>query len=364
MPISVISETQNESSKPASYLSRVRPALADAHLRNERVLVTGGSGFIGTNIIEYYQTWNAGALVNFDIVPPRNSEQTNLWCKVNICDASNLTAAIKQFSPTVVFHMAARADLVGDRVADYPENTDGIRNLIAALRLLPHRPRLLVASSRMVCDIRYRPQSAYDYAASNAYGESKVQTELITRQEAGNAIPWILVRPTGIWGPWFDVPYRNFFNVIRRGIYLHPRGQRTLKSYGFVGNTVYQLDRLMYDTFEQAAGQTLYLCDPPIEVLDWARKIATDLGSHPIREAPYWLLYLGAKAGDMLQALGMKHPPLTSFRLDNLTTDMAIDYMTADQYVSIGPYSLADATAITCDWLAGGHRALKARSSQ
>jgi nucleoside-diphosphate-sugar epimerase len=252
----------------------------------------------------------------------------------------------------VVFHLAARTDLLGKEVSDYRSNSDGVRNLIVALRDLPNRPRLIVASSRMVCDIHYTPSNDTDYAASSAYGESKVLTEVITRRECGNAIPWILVRPTGIWGPWFDIPYRNFFEMVRRGLYLHPGNSQTRKSYGFVGNIVHQLDRLMYSNFSKAQGRALYVTDPPIAILPWAKQIADTFGVRRPVEIPYPFLAVAAKIGDTLKRMGWRNPPLTSFRLANLTTDMVVDYMLAEDVSGNGPYTMQDAVDITIDWLA------------
>lgn len=327
------------------------PSLSSDLLTKERILVTGGSGFIGTNIVEFYRDRGVGALENFDIRRPRNEAHLEHWRDVNICDASKLDDAIARLEPTAVIHMAARADLIGKTVEDYPDNTIGVQNLIFALRRRSNRPKLLVASSRLVCDIRHRPSSELDYCAPNAYGESKVHTEIITRRDCGNSIPWILVRPTGIWGPWFDVPYRNFFEAVRRGFYLHPRGFPTLKSYGFVGNTVCQIDRLLYADFAAAQGRALYLCDPAVQILQWAKIIAAKSGGRMPHEVPYALLWLGAKIGDRLAAMGVRHPPLTSFRLDNLITDMNIDYMLAQSVVGPAPFSIEDGTDITCDWL-------------
>jgi len=336
-----------------NYLAAFRPVLDLERLKEERILVTGGSGFIGTNIVEFYRNWIAGALINFDIVPPRNPEHASLWRKVDICDRVDLARAIAEFRPTAVFHMAARADLIGRTADDYPENSEGVRNLMRALRELPHRPKIIVASSRLVCNLHHIPVSDTDYSAPNAYGLSKVQTEIVTRQEGGNSIPWILVRPTGIWGPWFGVPYRNFFEMIRRGLYLHPRGHATLKSYGFVGNTVFELDRLMYGAGKRI-NETSYVCDPVVDVYDWARMIAKQLNVRAPFQVPYSLLYLAAKAGDLLEKLGMRHAPLTSFRLDNLTTNMVVDFMLAAPATGPLPFSLGDATAITCSWLDTG----------
>jgi nucleoside-diphosphate-sugar epimerase len=336
-----------------NFLGAVRPALGSA-LAGERILITGASGFIGTNLLEFYRGWGAGAVANLDIAPPRNAGHRGAWLEADIMDATKLRAVLDAFRPTAVFHLAARADLIGKTVADYPENSDGVRNLIAAMRELPTRPRLIVASSRMVCDIRHHPKSDTDYSAPNAYGESKVQTEIVTRRECGNSIPWILVRPTGVWGPWFDIPYRNFFDAIQRGLYMHPGQLRVRKSYQFVGNMVYQLDRLMFQGFPKAQGRTLYVTDQPTEILPWARQIASAFGKSPPSEIPYAVLAVGAKLGDLLQKIGWHNPPLTSFRLDNLTTDMVVDYMLAEDVVGPVPYPMEDAIAVTIDWLAQG----------
>jgi nucleoside-diphosphate-sugar epimerase len=338
-----------------TYLLSHRPSLHSEALARERVLVTGASGFIGSNLLEFYRGWGAEAVANFDIAAPRNPDHQSFWHQVDICDGPGLETAVQSFRPTAVFHLAARADLIGKTVDDYPENSDGVRNVIAAIRKLPNRPRLVAASSRMVCEIRHRPINDADYSAPNAYGQSKILTELVTRKECGNAILWVLVRPTGIWGPWFDIPYRNFFEKVRDRLYLHPKGARTKKSYGFVGNTVHQLDRLMYSGFVNAQGRTLYVTDPPIQVLDWARAIAKSMGVRPPLNAPYVVLAAGAKLGDLLRALGWQNPPLTSFRLDNLMTDMDIDYMLAEDIVGNGPYSMQDAIDITVNWLSKGY---------
>ena len=34
---------------------------------------------------------------------------------------------------------------------------------------------------------------------------------------------WIIVRPTSIWGPWFDVPYKNLFDAILKGYAFFPK---------------------------------------------------------------------------------------------------------------------------------------------
>ena len=45
-----------------------------------RILVTGGSGFIGTNLIEQLCNINNAEILNIDIVKPRNEKHNKLPC--------------------------------------------------------------------------------------------------------------------------------------------------------------------------------------------------------------------------------------------------------------------------------------------
>ena len=51
-----------------------------------RVLVTGGSGFIGTNLIEQLSTADNVEILNVDIAKPRNEKHNVFWRNVDIVD--------------------------------------------------------------------------------------------------------------------------------------------------------------------------------------------------------------------------------------------------------------------------------------
>ena len=289
-----------------------------------RVLVTGGSGFIGINLVQKYL--DAGVeVLNADVRPSRNPAHAHVLRQVDLLDAGAVRDVLDDFRPTHVVHLAARTDLHGQTVADYAVNVDGTQHLIDAARDRPGLERVLFASTRMVCRIGYVPRDETDYTPPNAYGESKVAGERLVRA-SGLDVPWVIFRPTSIWGPWFEVPYRTFFDSVRSGRYVHPRGRRIHKSFGYVGNSVDQLDALLHAPEEQVHGRTLYLADaPPIEVLDMATRIKRAFGGSSVRSVPMPLLRAAAKAGDVARRAGWKEPPLTTFRLDNLLTQMVFE---------------------------------------
>lgn len=314
-----------------------------------RILVTGGSGFIGTNLVDAYRA--AGVTVrNADVAPPRNVEDSDIWSRADITRIHELRDVFSDFRPTHVIHLAARTDLDGREVADYAANIAGVRNLLTVLAEAPDPvDRVVVASSRLVCRIGYQPRSDEDYCATTAYGASKVETERLVRGAVD--LPWVLVRPTSIWGPWFDVPYRDFFLSIARRRYVHPAGKRIYKSFGYVGNATWHLHRLITATAPQVVGRTFYLADdPPIEVRDFADRISTALGRQRTRDLPLPAMRVLARSGDMLERAG-RRAPLTSFRLANLLTPMVYDLAPLTAASGDPPFDLDTGVAMTVDWM-------------
>lgn len=290
-----------------------------------RFLITGGSGFIGTNLVDMLLARDE-VVLSLDTRFPQDPAHRSVWAQADVTDRVELTAAVLRFEPTHVVHMAARTDLAGRDLHDYACNVIGVENLISALAACASVSRVIFASSRMVCRIGYQPCGDTDYCPTTVYGRSKVVGERLVRERA-QTLPWMLIRPTSIWGPWFGVPYRTFFLAVANGRYVHPRGKPVHKSFGYVGNTVLQLYRLLLaPEASSPLGSTFYVADsPPLEVSQWAQVIRAKVDGGRVRSLPTPALRVAAHIGDRLQRAGWREPPLTTFRLANLLTDMVHD---------------------------------------
>lgn len=315
-------------------------------------MITGGSGFIGTNLVE--DCVAAGhEVLNLDARPPRNAASRARFVQLDILDARALLQAIREFSPDYIFHLAARTDLDGSSESDYAANTAGVSNVIAAAKTARSLKRAVFASSMYVCRLGYVPENDFDYCPHTVYGQSKVAGEDIVRREAAGSFCWAIVRPTSIWGPWFDVPYRGFFEAVRKGLYVHPKGLQLRRSYGFVLNTVHQLNRLALTASDcDVHGKLFYLADyEPLDSRRWAELIAAAFGAPNVREVPLSAMRVAAWVGDMLKVLGVRNPPLTSFRLRNLTTDSVFDLSPIRRVAGDTPYSLEAGVDMTIAWI-------------
>lgn len=314
-----------------------------------RVLVTGGSGFIGTNMVSFYIEKGI-EVCNIDIAPPKNVLHKHLWRECDIRDFPKLKKEIHGFSPTHIMHLAARTG-EGKDITDFDTNIQGVENLIHVCKDLPNLQRIIFTSSQLVCKADYKPKNDQDYCPPNLYGLSKMKGEQIVRREfRENDSPWTIVRPIGIWGPWFELSYKKLFLMIASGLYFHTGNRGAIMHLGYVGNTVYQYHNIATALSEKVNGKMFYLGDSsPINLRDWANLIQKTFGARKIPTLPLWLLEAFARTGDGLKILGWKDPPLTSSRLQNMLVDFKYDL---DPLVSEGlPYTLEEGVKITVDYL-------------
>ena len=313
-----------------------------------KILVTGGSGFIGTNVILSLLKGGHDVL-NLDFHKPKLSKLESVTTSCDIDAFSELNSKIIEFSPDYIIHLAARTDLDGKSLNDYSANILGVENLMKILPLLSNFKKVIITSSMLVCHTGYCPKNQFDYAPSTLYGESKVKTEEIVWNNKPQC-DWAIIRPTSIWGPWFGVPYRNFFDMMMAHRYFHIGNKGCTKTYGYVGNAVYQIEQILFNDTRDESQKVFYIGDdPPINIEDWANEIAGELG-YEVRRMPWWFLRLAAWGGDLLKLAGIAFP-MTSFRLKNMTTDNVIDLSDTYKIAPNPPYSRKKGIKETLNWL-------------
>ena len=317
----------------------------------KRVLITGGSGFIGTNMVEYYLEQEC-SVVNIDAKPPRNAGHSKVWKKCNILDSALLRARFMEFDPEYIIHLAARTDLDEKKDIDgYIANIDGVRNVIIAANGCKHLKRAIFASSRYVCANGYQPKSDEDYSPFTLYGESKVVGEQIVRS-CNVDFEWIIIRPTSIWGPWFDIPYTILFETIWEKLYFNIGNINPKKQYGYVGNTVYQIDKLLSAPVTSVNSKTLYVCDyPAYDLRNWTDLIRQSMDLKPFRTVPYWMMSTAALIGDCLSSIGWRRCPITTARLSNLITDVIYDTRELEGVCGRLRYDLRRGVSRTVSWM-------------
>jgi nucleoside-diphosphate-sugar epimerase len=315
-----------------------------------KILITGGSGFIGTNL--QHAIVNRGCdFISLDILPPIDPSLRASYVK---CDLRNLTSTIsvlKEFRPELIYHLAARTDLGGDQLEDYESNTIGTLNLIKAASLV-HTNRIIFTSTQLVNKISAIPLNEYDVAPPNSYGRSKLVGESYFRLHSSD-IAWTILRPTSVWGPWFGLKYQGLYSTIFRGTYRHFSDCSIQKRWSYVGNLINVL--LAVATNVDYFYKTFYIADrESYNLVDYANQISQLSGSKEIRSWPLSWFKLASRSGDFLRNFNMDFP-IYSYRLNNMLSNMAIrDHMDISLTIN-DAYSRKDAIKTTLDWMANYH---------
>lgn len=314
-----------------------------------RILVTGTAGFIGGALARHL-AGRGHAVVGLDMRP-----HTLTGVETGACDMRSREALLESFRrcrPEGIVHLAARTDLGEMRdPGGYAANIDGVRNVVAAVGATGGIERAVFASSQLVCRVGYVPASETDYAPTTLYGESKVWTERIVRETDGGKTTWCLVRPTTVWGPGMSAHYQRFLRMIAKGRYVHVGKSPLHKSYGYLGNVVHQIDRLLFAPAKEVHRKTLYLADdPPLSLREWADAIQREMGAPPIRTVPIGLARLFARAGDAVNGLGFRAFPFNSFRLNNLLTEYRFNLSETLRICGPTPYTMEQGVRELVEW--------------
>ena len=285
----------------------------------KKILITGSSGFIGTNLMKKLIDEKFYSILGIDIQSPKIESHNEFMKKVDITDEVKLTEVIEGFNPNFIIHLAARTDLNGKSLLEYSANTIGVEILLNVVKGLKNIERVIFTSSMYVCVPGYSPINENDYKPHTIYGESKVITEKLVKN-FDKKYKWSIVRPTSIWGPWFGEPYKNFFDVILSNRYFHMGPMACVKTYGFIDNVLDQILSLLACSSIQMDEETFYLGDKiPYDISIWADEISL-LSGKKIRTIPFVIFRLAALFGDFLNFCNISFL-MTSFRLKNMTTN-------------------------------------------
>ena len=173
-----------------------------------KILITGASGFIGSFIVEEalrrgFETW---AAVRKSSSREWLKDKRINFIELNLSSKAQLVEQLKGKAFDYVVHAAGVTKCLNK--ADFRRiNTEGTKNLVDALIETGMPLKRLVFVSSLSVFGAIREQQPYEEIRENdvpqpntEYGRSKLAAEQYL-DSLGTRIPYIILRPTGVYGP-------------------------------------------------------------------------------------------------------------------------------------------------------------------
>lgn len=288
-----------------------------------RYFVTGGSGFIGRELVALILAGGDDARI-FDIAPPGEGAHRDCWIEGDVRDRTALRDALAGYDPHYIFHLASDTDVSISDLRQFTTTLEGTANVIDLARELPSVRRFTHVSTQFVVRPGVQPLDEHHLEPYTVYGSAKAETERMM-WAADLPMPWLIVRPTIVWGPHHPSFADHIFKQIRKRRYLHPRGATPIvRAFGFVSNVARQM--LILGTLSAPATNkhVFYLGDGAIDYDLWADAFAVGLTGRCARRIPVSLLTLMGRLGDGLKRMSIRFP-LDSGRAFRMSTSSRID---------------------------------------
>ncbi|WP_437395709.1 NAD-dependent epimerase/dehydratase family protein [Flagellimonas lutimaris] len=153
------------------------------NFKGDRILVTGGVGYLGSNLISQLIKYGCDDVHSIDLEHTEEKNPKITFHQVNLLDSSTLSDIVKEIKPTLVYHLAANLNRSRDfsivqQLMDV--NFTGTTNLLNVLEDIPYKNFIYTSTSEVYGgkDITPPFKEIGDFVPASPYSLSKYCGEM------------------------------------------------------------------------------------------------------------------------------------------------------------------------------------------
>lgn len=283
-----------------------------------RILLTGGSGFIGSH---FHNAIPNDQIVNLDLNKPFFKCQSKFF-QGDIRKIDDIREALASNNATSIISLAAKHHDFGIGHDEYFDtNEDGTRALCQAATEFNIR-EIIFYSSVAVYGIREEVSTEQLSARPDSpYGASKLAGEKVLERWASEdpSRKVLVIRPTVVFGANNKANMFNLINQIDSGLYFHVGKADNIKSIAYVENLV-QATLFIKERIGPGVSIFNYADEPQLTSRVIADVIAKALGKKIRFTIPKSLSIMVGWPFDLMIKVTGKNLPVSSSRIKKLAT--------------------------------------------
>jgi len=303
------------------------------------ILITGGSGFIGTRLIDELLKENHKITIYDKHI---SKKYPDLTIKGDVRDVESLTNACKGID--LIYNLAAEhADNVTPLSLYKDVNVGGAQNVVEAAKANNIKNIIFTSSVAIYPLDAGESHEELEPAPFNEYGRTKLAAEKVflawQAEDENNSL--FMVRPAAVFGETNRGNIYNLLKQIHSGKFLNIGKGNNRKSIGYVGNIAAFLATLADK--KTTVDIYNYADKPDMTSREMADYIQKELGrDKKIATVPYIVGLMGGYAFDFLSKITGKKYPISSIRVKKFTADTSIDTTKLENSGFVRPFTLQE----------------------
>ena len=303
------------------------------------ILITGGSGFIGTRLVDDLLKSNHNIKI-FDKAP--SAKYSDLVTIGDVRDEKALIDACQGMD--IIYNLAAEhADDVTPLSLYIDVNVGGAKNVVRAARVNKIKKIIFTSSVAIYGLNRGEPDESMDAQPFNEYGRTKYKAEKIflewVNEDKGNSLT--IVRPAVVFGENNRGNVYNLIKQIASSKFLMVGDGKNRKSMGYVGNISAFLTSLV--TAKEGVEIYNFAGKPDLSSSEIVVIVQDEFGiQKKVLSAPYWLGLIGGYTFDILAKITGKKFPVSSIRIKKFTAETTVSTHRLFESGFEEPYSLEE----------------------